>query len=511
MNKSYKTMALYMRLSREDGDRAESESIENQRRLLYGFMQKKCPDWDCTEYIDEGYSGTTFNRPSFVRLISDIERGAIEGVAVKDLSRLGREYIRTGYYIENYFPRRGIRFISANDAIDSQEEGDGGGNRELLISFKNLINDEYARDISVKVKSALRAKKESGIYACAFCQYGYRKSEDSRVEIYPEEARIVHCIFRWYLGGQKQEEIADNLNQLAILPPALSKGQYSRYKNYNGKGQSWNYQSVHRILINPCYTGRAALSKTHTISHKVKKTVKTQPERQIICTIPAIVEQADFDAVKEKIRRIRQNKQSRTKPSYLSGLLYCATCGAKMYLKKGSQKEYYVCATYKNAGNNACTSHYIDKQKLERIVLSLLHNIKLSQETINQIKKCYKEQCTSCNLTTFKINEDVNCLNNNKILNLEDIKLANIQIDTAGSSYPNQSLPWILNGESSGENCGTAAALKGLYAEEAYKKQDADDVWTAILQETPNRKQPLLRIKKIEIISHMEIIIYFDL
>jgi DNA invertase Pin-like site-specific DNA recombinase len=508
---SKKTIALYMRLSREDGDRAESESIENQRRLLYGFIRKKCPEWNCAEYIDEGYSGTTFERPGFLRMISDINMGIIGGVVVKDLSRLGREYIQTGYYIENYFPSRGIRFISINDGIDSQEDLEGGDNRGLLISFKNLINDEYARDISIKVKSALRAKKENGIYACAFCRYGYRKNEEGEVEIFPDEAKIVQSIFRWYMGGAKQRTIATYLNQLAVLPPALSKGLYSGYTNKNVKGNSWNYQSVHRILSSTCYMGRAVLSKTHTISHKIKKTVKTQLEKQIICTVPAIINEEEFFAVQKKIKRAGQKNIEKKKSNHLSGLLYCATCGAKMYPKKGSQKEYFVCATYKNAGKNACTSHYIDKLKLEKAVDFLLGNIKLSPETINDAKKCYAEQNTSYDATTFKNNQDVNFLTNKEKVNTEGCKPANVALEDMKFTLKSENVQPSKKFFEDSKNHEIPFCLAGF----SLKSDQNDDVtnigWTFVSKKECKQEQNLFKIKKIEIISHGEIILHLKM
>lgn len=280
------TTAIYLRISREEEQFCES--IENQRRMLRRYVrevlgQKEEP----LEFCDQGYSGTNFQRPGFQALLSAMDQGQVRCLVVKDLSRLGREYIETGYYVERYFPLRGIRFIAVNDKVDTGDREWCSGGNMLLLSVKNIINDEYARDISGKVKSALRAKKQSGIFAVPFAPYGYRIC-NGILEEKPEESQVVRRIFSWREEGVPIRVMAGWLNFLAVPSPSLAKRRESNYHNGNCKKEQWSYQSIYRILKNSCYEGRAELGKTERISHKVKKSVATAPQQRIYLACPKI-------------------------------------------------------------------------------------------------------------------------------------------------------------------------------------------------------------------------------
>ena len=217
--------AVYIRLSREDGDKAESDSVGNQRKLLMEFLDSD-PDLSlASEYVDDGWSGTSFRRPAFEQMIRDIEAGLVDCVVVKDLSRLGRDYIDTGRLLERYFPERGVRFISLADGIDSRKQ-----EYDMLLPIKNIFNEQYARDISRKIHAVVRTKQKAGEFIGAFACYGYRKSPSDKNRLVVDEraAEVVRMIFRLFLEGKGKNTIARMLNARGIPCP-------SEYKRLNGE------------------------------------------------------------------------------------------------------------------------------------------------------------------------------------------------------------------------------------------------------------------------------------
>ena len=215
--------AIYVRLSKEDGDvagtaKAESNSISNQKNLIKDFLKDKDDIIVVSERVDDGYSGSNFERPGFQMMMEDIRRGAVDCVVVKDLSRFGREYIDSGKYIERLFPALGVRFIAVNDHIDSKEES---GRDDIVVPFKNLMNDAYCRDISIKIRSHLEVKRKNGEYIGAFTPYGYKKDENDRNRLVPDlyAAGVVKDIFRMKMNGMSQAAIAERLNGKGILSP----------------------------------------------------------------------------------------------------------------------------------------------------------------------------------------------------------------------------------------------------------------------------------------------------
>lgn len=247
--------ALYTRLSREDGDKPESDSISNQRALLEDFLSRRpdlCPaGW----YADDGYTGTNFDRPGFRRMLGDIEAGQVNCVVVKDLSRFGRDYIDVGRYLERWFPEHGVRFLAVNDGIDSEK-----GPYDMLLPVKNVFNEQYARDISRKVRSAFRTKQRQGEFIGAFASYGYRKDPDNhnRLVVDPAASAVVARIFTLFEHGMGKVSIAKLLNEEGIPCP-------SEYKRLNGEKYSngrrirsttyWTYATIHRMLHNQMYIG----------------------------------------------------------------------------------------------------------------------------------------------------------------------------------------------------------------------------------------------------------------
>lgn len=262
--------ATYLRLSRSDGDQQESNSIKNQRALLNDYMGKHPELHKFDEYVDDGYSGTNFERPDFKRMMQDIEKRNVNCIIVKDLSRFGRNYIETGRYLERIFPFMGVRFIAINDHYDSAEENDDKG--RILIPFNNLINDTYCRDISMRVRSHLDVKRKEGQFIGSFAGYGYRKDPKDKNHLIIDEyaAGIVQEIFKQKLNGMSSQRIASHLNKLGVLPP----NEYKRANGFNytcgfqaGLNQKWTVVSVNRILKNESYTGTLIQGKRRKINY----------------------------------------------------------------------------------------------------------------------------------------------------------------------------------------------------------------------------------------------------
>jgi len=270
--------AIYVRLSKEDGDlddvrKAESNSISNQKSLILNYLKDKEDIEIVSIREDDGYSGATFDRPAFKLMMQDVKDGIIDCIVVKDLSRFAREYIDAGRYIERMFPAMGIRFIAINDAYDSADTQAQGN--EIIIPFKNLINDAYCRDISIKIRSHLETKRQNGEFVGNYCVYGYKKSEIDHNVIVPDEyaGPVVQDIFHWIKNGMSLDAISDKLNALGILSPMaykLSKGE--NYKTAFQKKDEllWTPVAVRRIATNIIYTGTLVQGKITTPNHKVK-------------------------------------------------------------------------------------------------------------------------------------------------------------------------------------------------------------------------------------------------
>ena len=375
MTDQNKITALYCRLSQDDDLNGESNSITNQKEMLLKYAKDNhFPNPQL--YVDDGWSGTNFDRPDFKRMLKDMENGQIGILITKDQSRLGREYIQTGQYMEILFPELGVRYIAINDGYDSAKSDNE------MMPFRNLFNDWYARDISKKIKAVFRAKGQSGKPLASRPPYGYKKSEsDKNVwEIDEESAKVVRRIFRLCIEGFGPEQIAKKLTAEGILNPtayAVSKGYISsgRYK-YPTR---WHDSIVGRILERAEYLGHLVNFKTTRKSFKVKKRVETAKEEQIVFenTHPPLVSQHDFDLV-QKLREGRQRKQKCNKINPFSGKVYCADCGAKLYLCRAQtlteEQEHMKCGRYAK-DQNECSAHFIRTIVLKEIVLSEINKL----------------------------------------------------------------------------------------------------------------------------------------
>ena len=371
--------AIYVRLSKEDGDKEESDSILNQKELIRAYLEDK-PDIEiCGEWADDGYSGADFERPNFQRMIREIEAGRIDCVVVKDLSRFGRNFVEAGRYIDQIFPALGVRFIAVNDGFDSVN-GRTSSDR-ILIPFKNLINDAYCRDISVKVRSQLETKRKKGDFIGSFAVYGYVKDPADRHRLVVDEyaAGVVKEIFRWKLEGASQQRIADRLNDRGELSPMEYKRfcgmRYQSGFQVNAKAR-WTAVAVGRILRNELYFGTMVQGKRTTPNHKVKKTLLKLREEwvRVEDSHEPIIDREDFLAVERLMLQDTRVAPKEEKVYLLSGLVFCADCGFCMVrnsvCRNGKTYVYYMCGN--NRTNGKCSSHRVSGGQLEQSVFLAL-------------------------------------------------------------------------------------------------------------------------------------------
>ena len=369
-----KITALYCRLSQDDMLQGESNSITNQKAIL----KKYAEDNDFSNpvfYVDDGVSGTTFERDGFKSMMADVEAGKVGTIITKDLSRLGRDYLKTGEYIEIIFPDHDVRYIAINDGVDTLKS------ENELMAFKNIFNDWYARDTSKKIRAVFKAKGQSG-KPLSLPIYGYKKSEaDKNMWLVDDEAAEVVCrIFKLCIEGYGPAQIARILTQEGISTPtayALSQGRDNGHKD--AKLHRWSGKTISHILDRPEYIGHTVNFRTHKQSYKNKKTVRNPQEEWLIFenTHEPIVTQQEFDLVQE----LRKNKRRPTKHEEVnpfSGMVYCADCGKKMYLCRATSltadQEHLKCSTY-SSDKDACSAHFIRTVVLNEIVLNELNKL----------------------------------------------------------------------------------------------------------------------------------------
>lgn len=387
------SVASYIRLSREDGDKAESDSIVNQRTLISNYIKSKDNLLQYDIYIDDGFTGTNFNRPDFLRMIADIETGKVNCVIVKDLSRFGRDYIETGRYLERYFPEHDVRFISITDSIDSYRQ-----TYDMLMPIKNIFNEQYARDISGKVHAAMTAKQQNGEFIGAFPSYGYKKSppDKNRLVIDEYAAGIVRRIFSLYIGGAGKIRIAHILNAEGVLCPSEYKRlRGDNYRNCNRLDHTfyWTYSTIHHILQNEIYIGNMVQGKT--IQHMRKKAKAIDKSDWIIVkdTHEAIIDEATWNKAQSLLNRRTRNLDLNSNVSVFAGYLKCGDCGRalvkKNSCKNGKQFINYYCGTYVRSGSRYCTPHAIPYAVIEEIVLD---DLKTIIKSIDDMQKIVEEQ-----------------------------------------------------------------------------------------------------------------------
>lgn len=374
-NKIYNA-CIYARLSRDDGDKLESDSITNQKALIRDFLSKHPEIHVVSEKTDDGYSGVNFDRPAFQEMMDEIRSGKVNCVVVKDLSRFGRNYIEAGNCIERVFPFMGVRFIAINDSYDSLDKNQSDS---LIIPFKNLINDAYCKDISVKIRSQLEIKRKKGQFIGAFAVYGYLKDEEdhNRLVIDTYASEVVRAIFKWKLEGMSQGRIADKLNMQGVLCPMEYKISLGMKVQTNFRGHKkamWSPVSVTRILTNEIYTGVLVQGKSGTPNYKVKKVMPKDEEEWIRVedSHPAIVTKRNFDTVQRIMQRDIRIAPAEETVYPFSGYLKCADCGQNMvrkhYTAGDKEYTYFICSTRK--AKKGCSTHSIDEETLMASVLN---------------------------------------------------------------------------------------------------------------------------------------------
>ncbi len=370
---------LYIRLSREDGDKLESESISSQRAIIDHYLNGHADILVYDSYIDDGFTGTDFDRPAFRRMLKDITDQKVNCVIVKDLSRFGRNYIESGKYLETVFPLLKVRFIAINDAVDSVENP--ASVNSVMLPFKNIMNDEYCRDISAKVRSSLTARRFQGKFIGSSPSYGYQKdpNDHNKLIVDREAANVVRRIYRMFLAGNSILGITRHLNDAGIVNPSTYKREHGINKNGSKSVSSlWIDTTVRRILSNRMYVGDMVQKRYEVVSYKIHVGKPTKQSDWIIVenTHEAIISREDFENVQALLKRDTR-VSSDQKLSVFAGFLKCADCGRAMNKKTIIQPykryDYYVCSTYKKFDRTACTKHTIRSDVLEKAVLTTLN------------------------------------------------------------------------------------------------------------------------------------------
>ena len=373
--------ALYLRLSKDDEDidgnaKIESNCIGSQRELLRNYVKEQSDIQIFDIYVDDGYSGSNFDRPEFKRMTKDIEEGKVNCVIVKDLSRFGREYIEAGRFIQKIYPALNVRFIAITDSYDSKTAD--MTDSSLVIPIKNFVNDSYCRDISGKVRSHQQIKRENGDFIGAFAPYGYCKDPEDKNHLVIDAyaADIVRKIFAWKIEGLSLGAIAKKLNTLCILCPKEYK--QSQGVNYASGFQcqdapKWSAVQVKRILTNEVYIGNMVQGKQERVSYKVKKRLEKPKEEwsRVEHTHVGIIKESDYSAVQRLLQYDGRASKTSEGANFFAGFLFCGDCEAPMIRRvnkyKGNEKAFYICQT-KNKGGD-CSRHNIPEETLKSIVL----------------------------------------------------------------------------------------------------------------------------------------------
>ena len=429
----YRT-AAYLRLSKGDGDvdgfsKSESNSISNQRLIIERFLRDN-DDLELIEsYIDDGYTGTNFERPAMQRMLEDIDKGLIDCVIVKDLSRFGREKVETGMYILKEFEAKGIRFIAINDNYDSLTAG--SSDKHLVMPIKTMTNDFYSQDISNKVKASQSVKRAKGEFMGAQAPFGYIKDPDNvnHLLVDPAAANVVREIFAKRIGGMSANEIAEHLKSAGVPTPSCYKADHDpTYKNTAAKpGKSnWTARQVLMVLTNKTYLGAVVQGKTRRVSYKVKRRVKIPKDEW--CVVPdmhePIVSESDFNIVQNLLQRDTMKAAGRQGSYLFSGLLFCGDCGSPLLRRlrnnKHSSHVEYLCKGYMM--KDGCSSHKILEDDLTAAVIASVNSM------ISRLCTCSE---LASNLENIAVSKEEAIIQNEKLIKLRD-ELEKIEIYRSG-------------------------------------------------------------------------------
>lgn len=421
-------VGIYLRISLEDGDKQESNSINNQRKIIYEYL-KQNNFINYTEFIDDGATGTNFERNGFKKLLKEIESGNINTVITKDVSRIGRNYVKTGFYIEDYFVNKGVRYISILDDIDTYNEVIGNE----LLPFRAILNDMYSKDISLKQKSSLIERKKRGRYIACYAPYGYKKNDKivGKLDIDEDAAEIIKRIFTLFIGGSGTTTIAKLLTSEQVPTPAM-------HLNMNSDKNSmlytvWKPNTIRRILRNKTYLGYMIQNKEKTISYKNPTRVFLEEKDYIVIPnhhVP-IIKKEDFEKVNEMLdskKRITCNKKKQT---ILHELIYCQECGKRLARRDTEGKIYYYCPT-RTAFHLCDNKNYLSYNDIEQEIFEYLSKYIKKYSNKQILEKEYIQEYTK---NKTKIEEYNNILSkytkeltkvNNKLDILYNDKLNNV-------------------------------------------------------------------------------------
>ena len=377
MNRNKNITALYCRLSKDDGTNTDSMSIQSQKDMLSRYA-KDNGFLNCEFYVDDGFSGTNFRRPSFQKMIKDIESGLVSSVITKDLSRLGRNYLETGTYIEVYFPKHHVRYVAINDGVDSANDFEMD-----ITPFKNILNEMYAKDISKKIKSARMARAKAGKFVSSIPPIGYMRDPNDKTHLIIDEktAPIIRKIYAYALDGVGAHIICNRLREEEIPRPAYHRGRSYHNKSSDQDKYYWAHGYISMILRNPIYTGHLEVLKTPNRSvHSTSKVYIPPSKREVVYnTHEPIISQENWDAV-QKIVSSHKGIQAKEDgyDNIFKGLLFCRDCGYSLSFKTETrrkkamtlqEKTFYCCTLYRSHGKGSCSEHKIEAVDLYNSVL----------------------------------------------------------------------------------------------------------------------------------------------
>ncbi len=424
-------VALYIRLSKEDSKNKISESVENQKILLLKYVKDNNYNL-INYYIDDGYTGTNFNRPGFINMVKDINDKKVNMVVVKDLSRLGRDYIKVGYYTEYWFPSMNVRFVSILDNIDSFSQCENND----IAPFKSIFNDLYSKENSKKIRAALKVKQLEGKWVGGCCPFGYckDKNDKNKLVIKEEEALIVRKIFSLFLSGKSLNSISNYLLNNNIFPPSVYR-KTNKDNKYASLG-FWSPTSIKNILRNQIYTGDMVQNRRKRISYKIRKIVKNSKDEWIIIpnTHESIVSKVEFSNV-QKILENNHVRKKKNNDFLLSGLMFCGNCGRRIVIQKCNNNFYTVCNNYKKYSKlKLCSPHSNNYENIEGKIKKI---IRLILKKID-IDKVYCDLKDKLKLGSQNKNFD------NEIEKLNEI-LANCYIEKEENRVSNEIYEKVVN------------------------------------------------------------------
>ena len=476
---------IYVRLSQEDMRAGESLSIEHQKLILTKYVREQ--GWNLVDtYVDDGFSGTDFNRPSVQRLLSDAQTGRINLIICKDLSRFGRNYIEVGQYIDYIFPLHNIRFIALNDNVDTANRD---SNAMEMMPVINLLNEWHASSTSKKIKAVNLANAKAGKYTCANAAYGYTKADDEKHTpiIDPEAAEVVRRIFKLRSQGMSPRAIGDQLNAENIPIPSNYRCQKKGIVNTKYTRHLWTQVQIRQILDNPIYLGKLAMMRVTSVSYKNHKKVRKDPSEWVVTedTHEAIISQELWDKVREAEKAVSHGKRDGkgvTQP--LSGMLFCPDCGYKMKaagrkrtLKSGEliRECYYNCSSYVLHGKELCSTHYISQKQIEAVIIadirSMAELVVKDEQTARAAFLSKKEQQTS-----RQSKADIKKLNDSKhrLAELENL-MQSVYEDKVMGKIPEHICVSFLE-KYEAEQQELRAVIADLEERLSAEKQDREDV-----------------------------------